>query len=298
MGLGKTLIACVWANAFKKTFDSVKIYIIAPVSLREEWRKTAFQATGMESVPEKLPKHHVDDKNLDIVITTWGKVPKEVPPHVHNFVVICDEAHQMQSMTSARTKDVLNLTSEQRCIGCLLVTGTPMKNGKPLNLFPLLKAVRHPFGDEQKIYEIMFCAGKEKRYGPGKRVWDANGSSNLSILNAHISSHVLYMTKDDCLKNLPPKTRLRHKVAVSRHYEIMYTNRINDLVGTSRVKVLSWTLSFLPSSKLHTSFACQRRKRRKSVKIWIIETWVKQCWAYFRRYDSLRLLPRSMLPLH
>lgn len=230
MGLGKTLIACVWAKAFKLSFACLKVYIIAPVSLREEWKKTAFETTGMETAPEKLPKKNVDKENLDICITTWGKVPKEVPSYVHKFVVICDEAHQMQSMNAARTKDVLNLTAESRCIGCLLLTGTPMKNGKPSNLFPLLRAIRHPFGDRQKIYEILFCAGKEKRYGPNKRVWDANGSSNLPILNAHISSHVLHVTKEDCLKNLPPKKRVTHKVAVSRYFEMMYTNKINDLV--------------------------------------------------------------------
>ncbi len=31
-----------------------------------------------------------------------------------------------------------------------------MKNGKPSNLFPLLKAVRHPFADDQRMYEVSF----------------------------------------------------------------------------------------------------------------------------------------------
>jgi len=71
---------------------------------------------------------------------------------------------------------------------------------------------------------------EKKQYGRNKVVWDANGCSNLPILNAHIGSHVLHMTKEDCLKNLPPKTRVRHKVVVSQHFEIMYTNSMNDLV--------------------------------------------------------------------
>lgn len=174
-------------------------------------------------------------------VCTWGKVPKssDIPEYVKKYVVICDEAHQMQSMTATRTKDVLELVgsgrdrdSKRKCVGCLLLTGTPMKNGKPLNLFPLLKAVRHPFGDKKKAYEIMFCAGREKQFGPNKKIWDANGSSNLSILNAHIASHVLHMTKEDCLKDLPPKTRVVKKVVVSSRFQIMYTNAMNALVGS------------------------------------------------------------------
>ena len=230
MGLGKTLIACVWAKAFKKTFESLRILVIAPVSLRNEWEKTALNATGLRVAPEKISKKDKNDESYDMFIYSWGKVPTEIPSTVHSFIVICDEAHQMQSMNATRTKGILNLTVEKRCIGCILQTGTPMKNGKPKNLFPLLKAINHPFGDRQKIYETIFCAGREKRFGPNKVVWDANGCSNLPILNAHISSHMLHMTKEDCMKNIPPKTRVVHKVAVSRHFEIMYTNKINDLV--------------------------------------------------------------------
>ena len=39
-----------------------------------------------------------------------------------------------------------------------------MKNGKPSNLFPLLKAARHPFGDNQQLYEIFFCNGQLRRF--------------------------------------------------------------------------------------------------------------------------------------
>ena len=63
-----------------------------------------------------------------------------------------------------------------------------MKNGKPANLFPLLRAIGHPFGDDQMSYETYFCNGQQKRFGPGcgRLVWDASGSSNLNLLRAHI----------------------------------------------------------------------------------------------------------------
>ncbi|EJK51952.1 hypothetical protein THAOC_28827, partial [Thalassiosira oceanica] len=98
------------------------------------------------------------------------------------------------SMDSKRTREALYLMSPRRCRGALLLTGTPMKNGKPTNLFPLLKAVRHPFGDDQRRYEFYFCAGQQRSWG-----WDAAGSSNLGVLGAHTASHVFRMTKEECL---------------------------------------------------------------------------------------------------
>mmetsp|Transcript_44442 Transcript_44442/g.53762 ORF Transcript_44442/g.53762 Transcript_44442/m.53762 type:complete len:1042 (-) Transcript_44442:49-3174(-) len=231
MGLGKTVIACVWAKAFKETFPKLKVFLVCPVSLREDWERTALEATGLECVDAQVD--HMDDpKDSDtyrMSISSWAKVPKEVPKFIPNYVVILDEAHSMQSMSSARTKDALSLTKNARCIGCLLLTGTPMKNGKPLNLFPLLRAVRHPFGDNQKAYEIHFCAARDKMVGRNKTIWCNNGSSNLTLLNSHISAHVFYLTKEDALKDLPPRTREYRKVAVNSSYKVQYENAMNRL---------------------------------------------------------------------
>lgn len=97
-----------------------------------------------------------------------------------------------------------------------------------MNLFPLLRAVRHPFGDDQNAYERYFCNGQQKRFGKNVR-WDASGSSNLSLLNDHISSHLMYKTKEECLKELPPKTRECRTVPVSRRSELLYANAMNEL---------------------------------------------------------------------
>lgn len=109
-----------------------------------------------------------------------------------------------------------------------------MKNGKPSNLFPLLKAVKHPFGDHQKAYETYFCAGKNKGYGR-RVVWDATGSSNLSELRHHVASHLLHMTKDECLANLPKQTREFRKVPVCSRHQLQHNQALDELVS------LFWT---------------------------------------------------------
>ena len=114
-----------------------------------------------------------------------------------------------------------------------------MKNGKPSNLFPLIKAVRHPFGKHQKAYERYFCAGREKSFGRGRVVWDANGSSNLAELRKHTSSHLLHMTKEQCLADLPQQTRKFREVPVSSRHQLRHNQALQHLVS----RQLFWDVS-------------------------------------------------------
>lgn len=220
------MIGCVWARAFQKTFDSLKIIILCPVSLKKEWKRTAEEATGLKVQDDDTRKDSGCDDSTDVYIASWAKVPT---PSSHKYVVVCDEAHSMQSMQATRTKDTLKLVNSKRCLGVVLLTGTPMKNGKPSNLFPLLKAVRHPFGNHQKAYETHFCAGRDNRFGNGRVVWNASGSSNLPQLRTLVASHLLHLTKEDCLKDLPGQTRVFKHVPVSSRYQLQHDRTLQDL---------------------------------------------------------------------
>ena len=170
MGLGKTVIGCVWSKAFRETYDCLKTIVICPASMKEEWKRTATNTTGAEIEGPDAPP-----ESLGMRICSWAKFSTEIPCSIGHFVVVCDEAHSMQSMQSQRTKDVLKLMKDTRCVGTWLLTGTPMQNGKQSNLFPLLRAVGHPFGRHQKAYERHFCAGAERTFGRSRPVWDASG---------------------------------------------------------------------------------------------------------------------------
>lgn len=218
MGLGKTLIGCCYIRAFCASIVNLKVYIICPVSLKQEWKRTAEEATSL-AVHDQTSR---PDGN--VFICSWSKIPKPEPNQ--RIIVVCDEAHNMQSMNSIRTKDVLKLM--EHADGVLLLTGTPMKNGKPSNLFPLLKAVQHPFGKHQRAYEIHFCGGRTVHFGRGS-AWQANEATNLAQLRALTQSHILYLTKEECLKNLPQRTRIIKNVPVSAHWTIKHTQALQYL---------------------------------------------------------------------
>ena len=72
-------------------------------------------------------------------------------------VLIADEAHALQNMASKRTQSFLKLTSHRTlCLAVMLLTGTPAKNGRPSNLFPLLRAVGHPLARDQRVLWVYY----------------------------------------------------------------------------------------------------------------------------------------------
>lgn len=195
MGLGKTFQAMLWARAFKRAFRA-SVFIIAPKALRGGWAKEA-QACG-----------------VPVEIYTWAKIAK---PPARPFVLIADEAHFAQSMKAARTKAMLELAESPHCLGALMVSGTPMRGGRPINVFPLLKAVRHPLGKDQRKFEKYYCNAHDNGFG-----WDTTGAAHLDELMEQIKPIMLRRLKKDVLKDLPPKQRIVRPVEISPNAAKLY----------------------------------------------------------------------------
>ena len=153
------------------------------------------------------------------------------PPVTNNdppkFIVIFDEAHRLQSMETKVTKSALDLSLHKSCVGCFLLTGTPMKNGKPCNIFPLLRIIKHPLGKNKKKFEIRYCNGRDVHFGQ-RKVWDAKGSSNLEELHLLIGEWMLRKTKEECL-NLKAKRRELRKVEVSASSKNYYKRELLEV---------------------------------------------------------------------
>ncbi|KEF42376.1 MAG: helicase [Cyanobium sp. CACIAM 14] len=189
MGLGKTLTALVAGRALVRLADC-RLVVVAPAGLHHHWRQEA-AALGL-----RLELH------------SWARLPAELP--AAGTVLIVDEAHFAQTMSAARTQAFLRLARHPRLRAIWLLTGTPMKNGRPVQLFPLLAAIGHPLGSDQRHYEERYCQGHWREQG-GRRIWQASGASQLEELQRLVRPLVLHRRKAQCL-DLPPKQRLEHPV--------------------------------------------------------------------------------------
>lgn len=187
MGLGKSLVALVAARAIERTLNC-PVFVIAPVSLLDNWLREAERAEVM------------------IETFSWAKMPK--PLDTQKYVLICDESHYMQNIDSQRTKKALELAQNENCLAAWLLTGTPIKNGRPINLYPLLLAVDHPLAVNKWDYQKHYCNAHHKSVGYSKTVWDNTGASHLDELAKKTEDVILRRTKQECLTELPAKTRL------------------------------------------------------------------------------------------
>lgn len=191
MGLGKTLTALAAARAMVRLADC-RIVVVAPVGLHQHWRQEAL-ALG-----------------LSLELHSWARLPGELPPA--GCVLVADEAHFAQNIVARRTQGFLRLARHPRLRAAWLLTGTPMKNGRPAQLFPLLAAIGHPLAADQRGFEERYCQGhwREQR---GSRHWEARGATRLAELHRLVRPLVLLRTKQQCL-DLPPKQRLTHPVVL------------------------------------------------------------------------------------
>jgi len=203
MGLGKTLTALISAKVlFQKC--GYKIIVICPVSLKESWFR---EATSL---------------NLPIEIYSWSKLPSSP---LQEFILITDEAHYAQSGNkSQRGKAFFELAKSSYCMACYCLTGTPIKNGRPINILPLLEAVKHPLAKDKRYFHIRYCDAHPTRFSR----WDTSGAKNLDELNQRIKDVVIRRTKKECL-DLPDKLRVIRKVEVSKQAKELYDTALKEL---------------------------------------------------------------------
>ena len=192
MGLGKTLTALAAARAMVRAADC-RIVVVAPAGLHQHWRQ---EASALQ---------------LQLELLSWARLPEELPPA--GTVLIADEAHYAQNLQASRTQAFLRLSRHPRLRAVWLLSGTPMKNGRPVQLFPLLAAIGHPLAADQRAFEERYCQGHWLERG-GKRQWQAMGATHLEELQRLTRPLVLHRRKQDCL-DLPPKQHLMVPVSLS-----------------------------------------------------------------------------------
>lgn len=189
MGLGKTVQALLAAKAVGH-----RIVVVAPAGLRDNWIREATKV------------------HARVEVYSWAKVP---PALTGTYSLIADEAHYAQNMKAQRTKNLLAIAEKAECV--YLLTGTPIKNGRPANLYPLLVAIRHRLAANRKHYEVRYCNAGPTRWSQ----WDVTGAAFLEELHAETADSILRRMKTEVL-GLPPKTRVWRDAELSAESMALY----------------------------------------------------------------------------
>lgn|GEM_PF-151057 len=219
MGLGKTIQTLVAGKYLSQHYNNCPILVICPTSLRDNWAKEA------------------DMIGIKIRIFSWGKIPP--PLTSESYILIADEAHYAQNPRSKRSNAMLTLADHDNCVATWLLTGTPIKNGRPINLYPLLLACDHPLAKNKKSYELRFCNAEEKTWG-----WDNIGASHLDELAQKTEDVILRRTKKQCL-DLLPKIRVNKQCILSNSLNKKYLLEINYYIKQYEKRVAQGQVSEL-----------------------------------------------------
>ena len=211
MGLGKTLTALLAARSMVRCSD-VRVLVIAPVGLHSHWSREAAAV------------------DLSIELISWARLPDELPRA--GTVLVVDEAHYAQTLQAQRTNALLRLARHPRLRAIWMLTGTPMKNGRPSQLFPLLAAIDHPIARDQRQFEERFCQGHWSERSGQKR-WQASGASQLKELRALTKPLILHRRKSQLL-DLPPKKRRDVSIKLSEVEFLGFEHRIDLVVEDYR----------------------------------------------------------------
>lgn len=199
MGLGKSRQAIVAAIT-----TSLKTLVVCPASLKINWQREILIVNPEAKIHilngEEIPY------NAEWLVVNYDTLEKHLAKiqAIGYQCVILDEAHYIKNTSSKRTKIATKLCLEADQV--YMLTGTPLLN-RPIELFSLLRALRHPLGQNWIYYIRRYCHAWQRRNPyTGRSFWDASGASNIPELHQRISGVMLRREKKNVL-NLPEKIR-------------------------------------------------------------------------------------------
>lgn len=252
MGTGKTFIAIAVAEVLLGEGKIQTAAIVVPANLKWQWAQQIAKLTDVETMTKRAK---VDGKVFDLTIPTedhcvvidgdkakraalYEKVRANPPEYLvlsyesvlsdWNMVrrlkpgmIVLDECTAIKTFTAARTKKIKRWTAEYR----LGLTGTPMDNGKPEELFSIMQWVDDSVLGRFDLFDKAFIV--RNKYGGVVRY------KNLPTLHAKLSQAVVRATRNDpeVAKHLPTTNERNVTVRLDEETRKAYNVIGLDLLG-------------------------------------------------------------------
>ena len=223
-GVGKT----AQSLAYLTHMDFKRNLIVCPASVKFAWENEIKKWTNLKSFVIQ-PNTNLNDipYDIDCLIVNFDILKKFFNEFMkYNFsCLIGDEIQLIKSSKAIRTKVFKAIAKEIPHV--ILLTGTPVLS-RPIEIFNTLNIIDPKTWNNYYSYATKYCGGRQGRYG-----FEAKGATNLEELHQKISKYFLRRTKEDVLKELPPKNRIEIPIELPE-----YERRQYDLVEENLVKYL------------------------------------------------------------
>ena len=216
MGLGKTIQTLAYLQILKEK-NALKnpSLIIMPTSLIGNWKSEIKKFTPNLSF---LELYGSDRKELfkkindfDLILTTYTLALRDLQEYQkYEFeYIILDEAQKIKNPKAKITKAIKSLKSSFK----LALTGTPIENhlGELWSIFDFLM---NGFLGSESEFNTRFKIPIEKEKDIKKQ----------ELLNKKIAPFILRRTKEEVVKELPPKTEIIKKTSFKAKQAALYEN--------------------------------------------------------------------------
>jgi superfamily II DNA or RNA helicase len=202
MGLGKTVQAIAASALLKEMRDIQQAIVVCPASLKHQWareirRFTSLSVSVVEGNKAERRKRYQAPSFFKVINYELVRYDSDDLSKLHPDLIILDEAQRIKNWRSKTAQMVKALNSRY----AFVLTGTPLENriDELYSIFqfldPRILGPLWHFND--RFYEL------EKRPNGTYKVL---GYKNLDQLRALIAPYILRRTRDEVLKDLPPRT--------------------------------------------------------------------------------------------
>ncbi|WP_410498344.1 DEAD/DEAH box helicase [Chitinibacter sp. S2-10] len=212
MGLGKTVqtLALLLERA-----PNGPALVVAPTSVAINW-----QAEAAKFAPTLKIRNYQNERSLgdlspfDLIIVSYGLFQQDAEAFAtaHWHTVVLDEAQAIKNSQTRRSQAAMSLNADFK----MIATGTPMENhlGELWNLFRFINPAL--LGSQDKFNQRFATPIANSQTDP-------KGSQRArAALKQLIQPFMLRRTKTQVLSELPSRTEITHKVALSREELHLY----------------------------------------------------------------------------
>jgi superfamily II DNA or RNA helicase len=248
-GLGKTVQALLSLLAYKHVTgsDPWPVLVVCPANVVFNWqieaRKWLARVLPSESIRALDTSREEPTASDAVVIVSWDYLSANVEKLArHGFIfAIFDEAHYAKNFRAKRSKAFQQVAEAVPHV--LTLTGTPIKNVIS-ELFPLLTAMHPDDWGEFTEFKRKFAVLEEKNVQGRKVEKDIGGvnGENLPELRDRLNSSRIRRTKTQVLTDLPPKSRRRLEVDITKEQRAEYKAAEEQFLEWLRAKVYAETL--------------------------------------------------------
>ena len=232
MGLGKTpmTIAAIEELRSRKQIQR-SVLVLCLASLKYQWQKEIAKFSDSDSLvidgtPKIRAAQYAQAANYEYVIMNYEQVVNdwETLKHFKFDAIICDEATAIKGFRAKRAKRVKELSKKIPIRYAL--TGTPIENGKPEEIFSIMQFVDPKVLGRFDIFDNTFIV--RNHFGGVQRY------RNLPLLNKTLLTHTVRKSqKDDDVRPHLPEANYREPIIVKldRGSQALYNHIAADLLS-------------------------------------------------------------------